>query len=191
MRAMDDVQGVLTSLHFLAQNHELMKRSTEQMALYNWVRKKTKTAISTIKEKFSQQQLQRFEESCFGNLLLIEDLKWTSPIVHGLLLKKAYLKTVSQVNEIKFIIGNKVIQFTAQQFCVVTGLRFGNLPFILIATNENCSSKRKYFGNDKTVNLLELEKAFVDCADEDDLAEDLEEFVKYPWSVVSYAKKNA
>ncbi|KAI5323796.1 hypothetical protein L3X38_032868 [Prunus dulcis] len=82
---------------------------------------------------------------------------------------KADPKTVSQVNRIKFIVGNKVIQFTAQQFCVVTGLRFGNLPFILIATNENCSLKRKYFCKDKIVNLLELEKAFVDCADEDDV----------------------
>ncbi|KAH0972760.1 hypothetical protein GBA52_024916 [Prunus armeniaca] len=180
----------------------------------------TKTAISTIKEKFSLQQLRRFEESCFGHLLLIEDLQWTSPIVHGLLLRKADLKTVSQVNEIKFIVGNKVIQFTVRQFCVVTGLRFGNLPFIPIATNENCSLKRKYFYNDKTVSLLELEKAFLDCADEDDafklgfvyfvvfvllssekhvhidmqylkMAEDLEEFVKYPWGAVYYAKTNA
>ncbi|BBN70440.1 hypothetical protein Prudu_1475S000300 [Prunus dulcis] len=180
----------------------------------------TKTAISTIKEKFSEQQLRRFEESCFGHLLLIEDLKWTSPIVHGLLLRKADPKTVSQVNGIKFIVGNKVIQFTAQQFCIVTGLRFGNLPFISIPTNENCSLKRKYFGNDKTVNLLELEKAFLDCADADNvlklgfvyfavfvllgsekhvhidmrylkLAKDLEEFGKYPWDAVCYAKTNA
>ncbi|CAL9000392.1 unnamed protein product [Prunus brigantina] len=169
----------------------------------------TKTAINNINEKFCLQQLRRFEESCFGHLLLIEDLKWTSSIVHGLLLRKADPKTVSQVNGIKFIVGSKVIQFTAQQFCVVTGLRFGNLPFIPIATNENFSLKRKYFCNDKTVNLLELEKTFLDCANEDDvfklgfvyfavfvllgsekdvhidmrylkLAEDLEEFVKYP-----------
>ncbi|CAL2266721.1 unnamed protein product [Prunus armeniaca] len=88
-------------------------------------------------------------------------------------------------------------------------LRFGNLPFIPIATNENCSLKRKYFCNNKTVSLLELEKAFLDCANEEDVfklgflnfaifvllgsekhvhigmrylkfAEDLEEFVKYP-----------
>ena len=57
----------------------------------------TKTAISTMKEKFSQQQLRRFEESCFGHLLLIEELKWTSPIVHGLLLRKADPNIVSQV----------------------------------------------------------------------------------------------
>ncbi|BBN67631.1 DNA glycosylase superfamily protein [Prunus dulcis] len=49
----------------------------------------TKTAITTIKEKFTEQQLQMFEQSCFGHLLRIEDLKWTSPIVHGLLLRKA------------------------------------------------------------------------------------------------------
>ncbi|KAI5355892.1 hypothetical protein L3X38_008787 [Prunus dulcis] len=180
----------------------------------------TKIAISMIKEKFSEQQLRRFEESCFGHLLLIEDLKWTSPIVHGLLLRKADPKTVSQVNGIKFIIGKKVIQFTAQQFCVVTGLKFGNLPFISIPTNKNCSLKRKFFSNDKTVNLLELEKAFLDCVDADDvlklefvyfavfvllgsekhvhidmrylkLAKDLEEFGKYPSGVVCYAKTNA
>ncbi|CAL2225640.1 unnamed protein product [Prunus armeniaca] len=180
----------------------------------------TKSAISTIKEKFSEQQLRTFEQSCFGHLLLIEDLKWTSPIVHGLLLRKADPKTVSQVNGIKFIVGNKVIQFTPQQFCVVTGLRFGNLPFIPIPSNDNCSLKRKYFGNNKTVSLLELEKAFRDCADADDalklgfvyfavfvllgsekhvhidmrylkLAEDLEDFGKYPWGAVSYAKTNA
>ncbi|BBH01293.1 hypothetical protein Prudu_011523 [Prunus dulcis] len=167
-----------------------------------------------------EQQLQRFEKSCFGHLLLIEDLKWTSPIVHGLLLRKADPKTVSQLNGIKFIVGNKVIEFTAQQFCIVTRLGFGNLPFIPIPTNENCSLKRKYFGNDKTVNLLELEKAFLECVDADDvlklefvyfavfvllgsekhvdidmrylkLAEDLEEFGKYPWGAVCYAKINA
>ncbi|BBN68799.1 dicer-like 2, partial [Prunus dulcis] len=38
-------------------------------------------AITTIKEKFTEQQLQMFEQSCFGHLLGIEDLKWTSPIV--------------------------------------------------------------------------------------------------------------
>ncbi|XP_020416850.1 uncharacterized protein LOC109948402 isoform X2 [Prunus persica] len=180
----------------------------------------TKTAITTIKEKFTEQQLQLFEQSCFGHLLGIEDLKWTSPIVHGLLLRKADPKTVSQLNGIKFIVGKKVIQFTAQQFCIVTGLRFGNLPLIPIPTNENCSLKRKYFANDKAVNLLELEKAFLECDDVDDvfklgfvyfavfvllgsekhvhidmrylkLAEDLEDFGKYPWGAVSYAKTNA
>ncbi|CAL9005514.1 unnamed protein product [Prunus brigantina] len=180
----------------------------------------TKSAITTIKEKFSEQQLRTFKESCFGHLLLIEDLKWMSPIVHGLLLRKADPKTVSQVNGIKFTVANKVIQFTPQQFCVVTGLRFGKLPFIPNTSNANCSLKRKYFGNNKTVSLLELGKAFRDCADADDvlklrfvyfavfvllgsekhvhidmrylkLTEDLEQFGKYPWGAVSYAKTNA
>ncbi|CAL8989889.1 unnamed protein product [Prunus brigantina] len=180
----------------------------------------TKSAITTIKEKFSEQQLRTFKESCFGHLLLIEDLKWMSPIVHGLLLRKADPKTVSQVKGIKFIVGNKVIQFTPQQFCVVTGLRFGNLPFIPNVSNENCSLKRKYFRDDKTVSLLELENAFLKCDDADDvlklgfvyfvvfvllgseknvhidmrhlkLAEDLQQFEQYPWGAVSYAKTNA
>ncbi|XP_016652311.1 PREDICTED: uncharacterized protein LOC107881858 [Prunus mume] len=146
----------------------------------------TKSAISTIKEKFSEQQLRTFEESCFGHLLLIEDLKWTSPIVHGLLLRKADPKTVSQVNGIKFIVGNKVIQFTPQQFCVVTGLR---------KTFHDCADADDalklgfvYFavfvllGSEKHVHI---DMRYLK------LAEDLEDFGKYPWGAVSYAKTNA
>ncbi|KAI5316693.1 hypothetical protein L3X38_036400 [Prunus dulcis] len=180
----------------------------------------TRTAITTIKAKFNTQQLQRFEGSCFGHLLLIEDLKWNSQIVHDLLLRKADPKTVTQVNGIKFIVGNKLIQFTAQQFCLITGLRFGKLPFIPKATNENCSLKRKYFSSNKPATLSDLHTAFIECTDDEDalklgmvyfanfvllgtekyvlidmrylkLAEDLEEFDKYPWGAVSYAMTNA
>ncbi|CAL2242078.1 unnamed protein product [Prunus armeniaca] len=179
-----------------------------------------RTAITTIKAKFNTQQLQRFEGSCFGHLLLIEDLKWNSQVVHGLLMRKADPKTVTQVNGIKFIVGNKLIQFTAQHFCLITGLRFGKLPFIPKATNENCSLKRKYFSSNKPPTLLDLHTAFIECTDDDDalklgmvyfaifvllgtekhvlfdlrylkLAEDLEEFDKYPWGAVSYAMTNA
>ncbi|CAL2227586.1 unnamed protein product [Prunus armeniaca] len=179
-----------------------------------------RTAITTIKAKFNTQQLQRFEGSCFGHLLLIEDLKWNSQIVHGLLMRKADPKTVTQVNEIKFIMGNKLIQFTAQHFCLITGLRFRKLPFIPKATNDNCSLKRKYFSSNKPATLLDLYTAFIECTDDDDalklgmvyfaifvllgsekhvlidmrylkLAEDLEEFDKYPWGAVSYAMTNA
>ncbi|CAL9000228.1 unnamed protein product [Prunus brigantina] len=179
-----------------------------------------RTAITTIKAKFNTQQLQRFEGSCFGHLLLIEDLQWNSQIVHGLLMRKADPKTVTQVNGIKFIVGNKLIQFTAQHFCLIMGLRFGKLHFIPKVTNENCSLKQKYFSSNKPATLLDLHTSFIECIDDDDtlklgmvyfaifvllgtekhvlidmrylkLAEDLEEFDKYPWGTVSYAMTNA
>ncbi|CAL8088652.1 unnamed protein product [Prunus armeniaca] len=49
------------------------------------------------------------------------------------------------------------------------GLSFRNLPFILIATNEYCSLKKKYFCNNKVVILSKLEQAFNDCIDEEDV----------------------
>ncbi|CAL9004799.1 unnamed protein product, partial [Prunus brigantina] len=135
-------------------------------------------------------------------------------------MRKADPKTVTQVNGIKFIVGNKLIQFTAQHFCLITGLRFGKLPFIPKATNENCSLKRKYFSSNKPPTLLDLHTAFIECTDDDEalklgmvyfaifvllgtekhvlidmrylkLVEDLEEFEKYPWGAVSYAMTNA
>ncbi|CAL2264592.1 unnamed protein product [Prunus armeniaca] len=143
-----------------------------------------RTAITTIKAKFNTQQLQRFEGSCFGHLSLIEDLKWNSQVVHGLLMRKADPKTVTQVNGIKFIVGNKLIQFTAQHFCLITGLRFGKLPFIPKATNENCSLKRKYFSSNKPPTLLDLHTAFIECTDDDDA-------LKLGMGAVSYAMTNA
>ncbi|CAL9019268.1 unnamed protein product, partial [Prunus brigantina] len=83
-------------------------------------------------------------------------------------MRKADPKTVTQVNGIKFIVGNKLIQFTAQHFCLITGLRFGKLPFIPKATNENCSLKRKYFSSNKPPTLLDLHTAFIECTDDDE-----------------------
>ncbi|CAL8163488.1 unnamed protein product [Prunus armeniaca] len=145
-----------------------------------YLEKELKIGVS-LKRKgvvpFPYKNRNQYHKEEIQSAIATKDLKWTSQIVHGLLLRKADSKTVSQVNGIKFIVGNKVIQFTTQQFCVVTGLRFGNLPFIPIATNENCSLKR----NEKHVHIdMQYLK----------LAEDLEEFVKYPWGVVSYAKTN-
>ncbi|CAL9029498.1 unnamed protein product [Prunus brigantina] len=112
-------------------------------------------------------------------------------------MRKADPKTVTQVNGIKFIVGNKLIQFTTQHFCLITGLRFRKLPFIPKAKNENCSLKRKYFSSNKPTTLLDIHTAFIECTDDEDalklgmLAEDLEEFDKYPWGAVSYVMTNA
>lgn len=61
----------------------------------------TRIDITTIKAKFSKQQLQRFMGNCFGHLLLIEDLRWASQNFHHLLMWKANPKTVTQVNDVE------------------------------------------------------------------------------------------
>ncbi|BBN68562.1 hypothetical protein Prudu_473S000200 [Prunus dulcis] len=114
---------------------------------------------------------------------MTQDLKWTSPIVHGLLLRKVDPKTVFQVNGIKFIVGNKVIQFTAQQFCIVTGLRKN-----LLEWDDVLKLGFVYFavfvllGGEKHVHI---DMRYLK------LAEDLEEFGKYPRGAVCYVRTNA
>ncbi|CAL9030201.1 unnamed protein product, partial [Prunus brigantina] len=115
--------------------------------------------------------------ACKAKLMIPEDEKYEgkpNALSHArtaittIKAKKADPKTVTRVNGIKFIVGNKLIQFTAQHFCLITGLRFGKLPFIPKATNENCSLKRKYFSSNKPPTLLDLHTAFIECTDDDE-----------------------
>ncbi|CAL9030428.1 unnamed protein product [Prunus brigantina] len=162
--------------------------------------------------------------ACKAKLMIPEDEKYEgkpNALSHArTAITTIKAKQLHEVNGIKFIVGNKLIQFTAQHFCLITGLRFGKLPFIPKATNENCSLKRKYFSSNKPPTLLDLHTAFIECTDDDEalklgmvyfaifvllgtekhvlidmrylkLVEDLEEFEKYPWGAVSYAMTNA
>ncbi|BBH02168.1 DNA glycosylase superfamily protein [Prunus dulcis] len=142
--------------------------------------------VAQIKLMIAEEESSKEKHCPYPIRRLQSDLKWTSPIVHGLLLRKADPKTVSQLNGIKFIVGNKVIQFTAQQFCIVTGLRKG-LPRMRDA-DDVLKLGFVYFavfvllGSEKHVHI---DMRYLK------LAEDLEEFGKYPWGAVCYAKTNA
>ncbi|CAL8992093.1 unnamed protein product, partial [Prunus brigantina] len=108
--------------------------------------------------------------ACKAKLMIPEDEKYEGK-PNALSHARTAITTIKAnytVNGIKFIVGNKLIQFTAQHFCLITGLRFGKLPFIPKATNENCSLKRKYFSSNKPPTLLDLHTAFIECTDDDE-----------------------
>ncbi|CAL9000031.1 unnamed protein product [Prunus brigantina] len=94
---------------------------------------------------------------------------------------------VKDLDGLSFLIGCDVAQFTRQDFCLITGLRFGEVPEVSSGEMEDDIYKLAlvYFaelvvlGRDKhlNINLNYLT-----------LVEDLDAFNRYPWGSVSFDK---
>ncbi|CAL2255649.1 unnamed protein product [Prunus armeniaca] len=63
--------------------------------------------------------------SCFGHLLNIDKIQFSGQIVHGVVLHRVAGQGVKDLDGPSFLIGCDVAQFTRQDFCLISGLRFG------------------------------------------------------------------
>lgn len=170
-----------------------------------------------IRQTLTADQLQKFRSTAVGHLLDIDDsLHWQSVIVQGLLLRKVDCSDVANSSCSSFLVGERILQFTKEQFAVITGLNFGDLPGHNELTPAN-SPLLHYYGHG---SRAELEATFDRCSDESDrfklalvlfveccllggeghslinrqylhLVEDLEKFNDYPWGTVVYEKTNS
>ncbi|KAI5340628.1 hypothetical protein L3X38_019902 [Prunus dulcis] len=123
---------------------------------------------------------------------------------------------VKDLDGLSFLIRCDVAQFTCQDFCLITGLRFGEVPEVSSGESDEIRLQKKYF-IDEGITCNALEKAFLRCTEEDDiyklalvyfaelvilgrdkhlninlnyltLVEDLDAFNRYPWGSVSFDK---
>ncbi|XP_020411939.1 uncharacterized protein LOC109947030 [Prunus persica] len=147
------------------------------------------SSIATIRAKLSAEQLEQFKTSCFGHLLNIDKIQFSGQIVH---------------------------EFTRQDFCLITGLLFGEVPEVSSGESDEIRLQKRYF-IDEGITCNALEEAFLRCIEEDDiyklalvyfaelvvlgrdkhlninlnyltLVEDLDAFNRYPWGLVSFDK---
>ncbi|KAI5342070.1 hypothetical protein L3X38_009945 [Prunus dulcis] len=150
------------------------------------------SSLAAIRAKLSAEQLEQFKTSCFGHLLNIDKIQFSGQIVHGAVLRRVAGQGVKDLDGLSFLLGCDVAQFTRQDFCLITGLRFGEVPEVskeafLRCTEEDDIYKLAlvYFtelvvlGRDKhlNINLNYLT-----------LVEDLDAFNRYPWGSVSFDK---
>ncbi|BBG96889.1 BURP domain-containing protein, partial [Prunus dulcis] len=162
------------------------------------------SSLAAIRAKLSAQQLEQFKTSCFGHLLNIDKIQFSGQIVHGVVLRRVAGQGVKDLDGLSFLLGCDVAQFTRQDFCLITGLRFGEVPEVSSGDNEG-------------ITCNALEEAFLRCTEEDDiyklalvyfaelvvlgrdkhlninlnyltLVEDLDAFNRYPWGSVSFDK---
>ncbi|CAL9005248.1 unnamed protein product [Prunus brigantina] len=117
----------------------------------------TKTAISTIKEKLSPQQLQKFQDSCFGHLLLIEDLKWTAQIIWAFEVFPALAALHFVMHEENGYIP-RILQWRSN-----TSARFHEL---MSQVFENCDQQPFWSWGDNDENTEEIVELFANEAQE-------------------------
>ncbi|KAI5348827.1 hypothetical protein L3X38_001714 [Prunus dulcis] len=174
------------------------------------------SSLAAIRAKLSAEQLEQFKTSCFGHLLNIDNIQFSGQIVHGVVLRRVAGQGVKDLDGLSFLLGCDVAQFTRQDFCLITGLRFGEVPEVSSGESDEIRLQKRYF-IDEGITCNALEEAFLRCTEEDDiyklalvyfaelvvlgrdkhlninlnyltLVEDLDAFNRYPWGSVSFDK---
>ncbi|KAI5338385.1 hypothetical protein L3X38_017656 [Prunus dulcis] len=174
------------------------------------------SSLAAIRAKLSAEQLEQFKTSCFGHLLNIDKIQFSGQIVHGVVLRRVAGQGVKGLDGLSFLIGCDVAQFTRQDFCLITGLRFGEVHEVSSGESDEIRLQKRYF-IDEGITCNALEEVFLRCTEEDDiyklalvyfaelvvlgmdkhlninlnyliLVEDLDAFNRYPWGSVSFDK---
>nr|GFB16036.1 hypothetical protein [Tanacetum cinerariifolium] len=78
--------------------------------------------VKEIREALTKTQVQIFKKTCLGHWLDISLKRNNQLLIHTLLT----CMVNSVANELSFIVSGKRIRFRRQEFCLVTGLRFGS-----------------------------------------------------------------
>ncbi|KAH6763321.1 hypothetical protein C2S52_020754 [Perilla frutescens var. hirtella] len=113
--------------------------------------------INRIKEKLDEENLERFEQSCFGHFLEIGDLKFQGQLLLQLVM---HMVTVASNEErgLVFKIGNSNMEFGPNEFSEITGLNHGGST---LEATKTCSSIHEHvFGGSTSIMLKDVEKAF-------------------------------
>ncbi|KAI5312339.1 hypothetical protein L3X38_041512 [Prunus dulcis] len=174
------------------------------------------SSLAAIRAKLSAEQLEQFKTSCFGHLLNADKIQFSGQIVHGAVLRRVAGQGVKDLDGLSFLIGCDVAQFTRQDFCLITGLRFGEVPEVSSGESDEIRLQKRYF-IDEGITCNALEEAFLRCTEEDDIyklalvyfaelvvlgrdkhlninlnyltfVKDLDAFNRYPWGSVSLDK---
>lgn len=172
--------------------------------------------LPQIRKKLKGEQMENFRESCFGKLLTLDEIQWSFPTVHGLIVRKVIGRGLNK-DGVSFLDGGKVIQFNLKDFCLITGLSCGEVPKLDSANEEPSRLHKTYFKDDKSVSIADLEEAFKGCTVEDymlklglvyfaetvllgrerstqidmmhlKLVDEIEQWNRYPWGSVSFVR---
>ncbi|KAL5768287.1 hypothetical protein ACOSP7_014843 [Xanthoceras sorbifolium] len=97
---------------------------------------------------------------CFGHFLNVHKIVFSDQFCHHILLRECHVEDV--VNKMWFLIGGNRIRFSANEFCLMSGLRFGDTVISTINTKKNEVDRicQKYFIGAKKVTVLNLQGFF-------------------------------
>ncbi|KAI3769665.1 hypothetical protein L6452_00774 [Arctium lappa] len=85
------------------------------------------TVVEQIKSKLSPRRLEIFRQTVFGHWLLMEYYSYDPLLMHTVLRMEIFLENDVEHNMFFEVVGH-VLRFGREEFCLVTALRFGDLP---------------------------------------------------------------
>ncbi|KAK2648006.1 hypothetical protein Ddye_015495 [Dipteronia dyeriana] len=156
-------------------------------------------SIRLIKSCLSQKQLDMFKETCFGHFLDVSDMVLSDQFCHHILLRECHVKNEEENSScLWYHVGNGMIRFSPVEFCLVTGLTFGE--YFESTSNLFNRMKRRlrrsYFQESKVSVKMDVDwfRNLIpnnNNCDEDmalELVDDLDAFNKFPWGSFIYAR---
>ncbi|KAL5808705.1 hypothetical protein ACOSQ3_029396 [Xanthoceras sorbifolium] len=99
--------------------------------------------IGLLKSKLTERQQKKKRATCFGHFLNVNEICFTGQFCHHILLRECHVDNAE--NEMWFLIGGNRIRFSANEFCLVSGLRFGDTVVPTVQKDDMCRIWQKYF----------------------------------------------
>ncbi|KAI9196299.1 hypothetical protein LWI28_022753 [Acer negundo] len=112
-------------------------------------------ALNKVPEHLAIEERRRYTESCFGHLLRMDrGMKFSAGIVHRLLIRE--LHHDGPEDEMRFLLGRHSVRFSKVEFCLITGLKFGELPDTSTYDMVENGIHQRYFEGRDEVEYAEL-----------------------------------
>ncbi|KAL5846777.1 hypothetical protein ACOSQ3_010301 [Xanthoceras sorbifolium] len=127
--------------------------------------------IGLLKSKLTERQQQQIRATCFGHFLDVNEMAFTGQLLHHILLRECHVDNTE--NEMWFLIGGNRIRFSANAFCLVSGLRFGDTVVPTVGEDHMCRIWQKYFKGVKKVTGTKLQTLFERMEEEHDADDDM------------------
>ncbi|KAI9174631.1 hypothetical protein LWI28_020358 [Acer negundo] len=112
-------------------------------------------ALNKVPEHLAIEERRRYTESCSGHLLRMDrGMKFSAGIVHRLLIHE--LHHDGPEDEMRFLLGRHSVRFSKVEFCLITGLKFGELPDTSTYDMVENGIHQRYFEGRDEVEYAEL-----------------------------------
>ena len=122
---------------------------------------KLDVVVNAIREKLTRQQLKLFKDDIFGHFLQCRSYPFSGVIVHNILLRQVSHGDGNDKDELWFQVGDHLIRLSIGEWCLVTGLCYGEKVF-LTKHKTNHRLLNKYFGGRiRDINLGQFEEIFM------------------------------
>ncbi|KAI9159879.1 hypothetical protein LWI28_002789 [Acer negundo] len=112
-------------------------------------------ALNKVPEHLAVEERRWYTKSCFRHLLrMYHGMKFSAGIVHRLLIRE--LHHDGPEDEMRFLLGRHSVRFSKVEFCLITGLKFGELPDMSTYDMVENGIHQRYFEGRDEVEYAEL-----------------------------------